>query len=113
MPRASRSRRSATGPRRFAARRRRTARRWFEASRVTGFSNSEEAAVKLTDVVPFLVEDMLKENGGKFSKAGDWQPYAVSDGNLVTGQNPASSEAAAKAFVEQLAAAGTAGSRHR
>ena len=80
---------------------------------VTGFSNSEEAAVKLTDVVPFLVEDMLKENGGKFSKAGDWQPYAVSDGNLVTGQNPASSEAAAKAFVEQLAAAGTAGSRHR
>jgi putative intracellular protease/amidase len=80
---------------------------------VTGFSNSEEAVVKLTDVVPFLVEDMLKENGGKFSKAGDWQPYAVSDGNLVTGQNPASSEAAAKTFVEQLAAAGTAGSRHR
>jgi putative intracellular protease/amidase len=81
--------------------------------KVTGFSNTEEAAVKLTEVVPFLVEDMLKENGGNFSKAGDWQPYAVSDGNLVTGQNPASSEAAAKAFVEQLAAAGTAGSRHR
>ncbi|HET7240181.1 MAG TPA: type 1 glutamine amidotransferase domain-containing protein, partial [Gemmatimonadales bacterium] len=80
---------------------------------VTGFSNTEEAAVKLTDVVPFLVEDMLKGNGGKFSKAGDWQPYAVSDGNLVTGQNPASSEAAAKAFVEQLAAAGTSGSRQR
>ena len=80
---------------------------------VTGFSNSEEAAVKLTDVVPFLVEDMLKEKGGKFSKAGDWQPYAVSDGNLVTGQNPASSEPAAKAFVEQLTAAGTAGTRQR
>ena len=79
---------------------------------VTGFSNSEEAAVKLTSVVPFLVEDMLKENGGQFSKAGDWQPYAVADGNLVTGQNPASSEPAAKAFVEQLAAAGT-GARQR
>ena len=80
---------------------------------VTGFSNTEEAAVKLTDIVPFLVEDMLKENGGKFSKAADWQPYAVTDGTLVTGQNPASSEAAAKAFVEQLAAAGASGSRQR
>ena len=74
--------------------------------RVTGFSNSEEAAVKLTDVVPFLVEDMLKENGGKFSKAADWQPYAVSDGNLVTGQNPASSVAAAKAVLALLRAEG-------
>jgi putative intracellular protease/amidase len=72
---------------------------------VTGFADSEEAAVQLTQVVPFLVEDMLKENGGKYSKAADWQPHAVSDGNLVTGQNPASSEAAAKAFLEQLAGA--------
>jgi putative intracellular protease/amidase len=72
---------------------------------VTGFANSEEAAVKLTEVVPFLVEEMLQQNGGKYSKAADWQPYAVSDGHLVTGQNPASSEAAAKAFLEQLAAA--------
>jgi putative intracellular protease/amidase len=72
---------------------------------VTGFADSEEAAVQLTKAVPFLVEDMLKQNGGKYSKAADWQPYAVSDGNLVTGQNPASSEPAAKAFLEQLAGA--------
>ena len=72
---------------------------------VTGFADTEEAAVQLTQVVPFLVEDMLKQNGGKYSKAADWQPYAVSDGNLVTGQNPASSEPAAKAFLEQLAGA--------
>jgi putative intracellular protease/amidase len=72
---------------------------------VTGFADTEEAAVQLTKVVPFLVEDMLKQNGGKYSKAADWQPYAVSDGNLVTGQNPASSEPAAKAFLEQLAGA--------
>ena len=77
---------------------------------VTGFTNTEEAAVNLTDVVPFLVEDMLKENGGKFSKAADWQPYAVTDGNLITGQNPASSESTARALVGQLAGAG-AGSR--
>ena len=73
---------------------------------VTGFADTEEAAVQLTEVVPFLVEEMLKQNGGKYSKAADWQPYAVSDGNLVTGQNPASSEPAAKAFLEQLTAAG-------
>jgi putative intracellular protease/amidase len=72
---------------------------------VTGFANSEEAAVQLTQVVPFLVEEMLTRNGGRYSKAADWQPYAVSDGNLVTGQNPASSEPAAKAFLEQLAGA--------
>jgi putative intracellular protease/amidase len=72
---------------------------------VTGFADTEEAAVQLTKVVPFLVEDMLKQNGGKYSKAADWQPYAVSDGNLVTGQNPASSEPAARAFLEQLAGA--------
>jgi putative intracellular protease/amidase len=58
---------------------------------VTGFTNTEEAAVQLTDVVPFLVEDMLKENGGIFSKAADWSEYALQDGNLITGQNPASS----------------------
>jgi putative intracellular protease/amidase len=72
---------------------------------VTGFANSEEAAVQLTQVVPFLVEEMLTRNEGRYSKAADWQPYAVSDGNLVTGQNPASSEPAAKAFLEQLAGA--------
>lgn len=69
---------------------------------VTGFANTEEAAVQLTDVVPFLVEDELKKNGGNYSKVDDWQPYAVTDGNLITGQNPASSEAVAKAVLEQL-----------
>lgn len=69
---------------------------------VTGFANTEEEAVGLTEVVPFLVEDELKKNGGKYSKAEDWQPYVVSDGNLITGQNPASSEAGAKAVLQQL-----------
>ncbi|MYM97051.1 type 1 glutamine amidotransferase domain-containing protein [Duganella vulcania] len=70
---------------------------------VTGFTNTEEEAVGLTQVVPFLVEDMLKENGGIYSKLGDWQAYAVTDGLLVTGQNPASSEAAAAALLKLLA----------
>lgn len=69
---------------------------------VTGFSNSEEAAVGLTDVVPFLVEDMLKKNGGRYSKGPDWQSHVVIAGNLITGQNPASSEAAAKALLTKL-----------
>ena len=55
---------------------------------VTGFTNSEEAAVGLTDVVPFLVEDMLKKNGGRYSKGPDWQSHVVVAGNLITGQNP-------------------------
>jgi len=70
---------------------------------VTGFSNTEEAAVGLTDVVPFLVEDALKANGGKYSRAEDWASHAVVDGNLITGQNPASSEATARALLEALA----------
>ncbi len=70
---------------------------------VTGFSNTEEAAVGLTNVVPFLVEDMLKANGGRYSKTGDWQSHVETDGLLVTGQNPASSEAAAKALLALLA----------
>ncbi len=70
--------------------------------KVTGFTNSEEAAAGLTDVVPFLVEDMLKKNGGDYSKAGDWQPYVVSDGMLITGQNPASSGPAAEALLDML-----------
>ena len=69
---------------------------------VTGFSNSEESAVGLTDVVPFLVEDELQKKGGKYSKGPDWQSYSVSDGNLITGQNPASSEAVAKAVLALL-----------
>jgi putative intracellular protease/amidase len=70
---------------------------------VTGFSNAEEAAVGLTQVVPFLVEDMLKAKGGKYSKAADWQSHVETDGLLVTGQNPASSEAAAHALLKLLA----------
>lgn len=70
---------------------------------VTGFSNSEEAAVALTDVVPFLVEDMLKANGGIYSRADDWSAYVVRDGLLVTGQNPASSAPTAQAVLDLLA----------
>ncbi len=69
---------------------------------VTGFSNSEEAAVGLSDVVPFLVEDMLKANGGQYSCAADWQSHVAVDGLLVTGQNPASSEASAEALLRLL-----------
>jgi putative intracellular protease/amidase len=69
---------------------------------VTGFTNTEEAAVGLTSVVPFLVEDMLTANGGNYSKGADWQPYVVTSGLLITGQNPASSEPAAKALLKQL-----------
>lgn len=71
---------------------------------VTGFTNTEEEAVGLTKVVPFLVEDELKRNGGNYSKTDDWQPYVVADGLLITGQNPASSAPAAKALLERLAA---------
>lgn len=72
--------------------------------RVTGFANSEEEAVQLTDIVPFLVEDALKESGGQYSKADDWQSYVLVDGNLITGQNPASSEEAAHAVLRMLQA---------
>ena len=69
---------------------------------VTGFTNGEEEAVQLTAVVPFLVEDMLKDNGGLYSKKDDWSPYAVEDGLLITGQNPASSELVAQSLLEKL-----------
>lgn len=70
--------------------------------KVTGFTNSEEQAVGLTDVVPFLVEDMLKAKGAQYSKAADWASYVVEDGHLITGQNPASSEAVAQALLKRL-----------
>ncbi|WP_086476736.1 type 1 glutamine amidotransferase domain-containing protein [Arenibacter amylolyticus] len=73
-----------------------------KGKKVTGFTNSEEAAVQLKDVVPFLVEDMLKEKGGIYSKAGDWEAYALQDGNLITGQNPASSKLVAEKLLEAL-----------
>lgn len=71
--------------------------------RVTGFTNSEEDAVQLTKIVPFLVEDMLKAQGGIYSKGPDWQPYAVVDAALITGQNPASSELVARKLLAALA----------
>ncbi|WP_139923503.1 type 1 glutamine amidotransferase domain-containing protein [Hymenobacter sp. DG01] len=69
---------------------------------VAGFTNTEEAAVQLTDVVPFLVEDMLKQSGADYSKIADWQPYVVRSENLITGQNPASSEPAAQELLQLL-----------
>jgi putative intracellular protease/amidase len=70
--------------------------------RVTGFTNTEEEGVGLTEVVPFLVEDMLKANGGLYEKGPDWGSYVVVDGKLITGQNPASSDAAAKELLKLL-----------
>ena len=70
--------------------------------KVTGFSNSEEEGSGLTDVVPFLVEDMLKANGGVYLKGDDWASFVTKDGTLVTGQNPASSEEAAKELLALL-----------
>jgi putative intracellular protease/amidase len=67
-----------------------------KGKRVTGFTDSEEEAVHLTHVVPFLVEDELKRLGGLFEKVDDWQSFAITDGRLVTGQNPASSKAGAQ-----------------
>jgi len=69
---------------------------------VTGFSNTEEDAVQLSAVVPFMLEDELKAKGGAYSKADDWQPYAVTDGNLITGQNPASSALVAERLLAMV-----------
>lgn len=71
--------------------------------RVTGFTNGEEEAVQLTKVVPFLVEDELKRIGGLYRKAADWESFAVVDGRLVTGQNPASSTTAAWELMKVMA----------
>jgi putative intracellular protease/amidase len=73
-----------------------------KGKRVTGFTNSEEEAVQLTKVVPFLVEDELKAKGGIFSKGPDWASYVLTDGLLLTGQNPASSQATAEALLAKL-----------
>ena len=69
---------------------------------VTGFSNSEEAAVELTNVVPFLVEDEFTALNAHYQKGADWTPFIVEDGNLVTGQNPASSAGVAEALLSRL-----------
>ncbi|AXB58951.1 type 1 glutamine amidotransferase domain-containing protein [Flavobacterium fluviale] len=73
-----------------------------KGKKVTGFTNSEEEGVGLTKVVPFLLEDALTQNGAKFSKGADWQPYAVEDGLLITGQNPASSKLVAGKLLKKL-----------
>jgi putative intracellular protease/amidase len=73
-----------------------------KGKRVTGFANSEEEAVELTNVVPFLVEDELKRLGGRYEKAADWESFAIVDGRLITGQNPASSTAAARELLKLL-----------
>jgi putative intracellular protease/amidase len=73
-----------------------------KGKKVTGFSNDEEEAVGLTKIVPFLLEDALKARGGIFSKGPDWKSYIQLDGKLITGQNPASSEAVAEALLKML-----------
>jgi putative intracellular protease/amidase len=73
-----------------------------QGKKVTGFTNSEEDAVQLTNIVLFLVEDMLKQKGGLYSKIDDWQSYTVQDGLLITGQNPGSSEETAKVLIAML-----------
>jgi len=75
-----------------------------QGKEVTGFTNTEEAAVELTDVVPLLVEDALKDRGARFARKEDWTPFARQDGNLITGQNPASSEAVAEVLLAALEA---------
>lgn len=70
-----------------------------EGKAITGFSNSEEAAVELTDIVPFLLENELQAIGANYSKSSDWHPYTVTDGHLITGQNPSSSEGVAQALL--------------
>ena len=73
-----------------------------KGKKVTGFTNTEEHLVGLTEVVPFLLEDMLKENGGIYSKANDFSTYALEDGLLITGQNPASSQKVAELLLNKL-----------
>ena len=74
----------------------------IEGKKVAGFTNSEEAAVGLTEVVPFLLEDDLKAKGGLYSSGPDWAPHIVQDGLLITGQNPASSAGAAERLIEKI-----------
>lgn len=75
---------------------------FVKGKNVTGFSNTEEEAVQLTNVVPFLVEDELKNSGGNYTKTDDWGVHAVEDGLLITGQNPASSETVAEKLIALL-----------
>ncbi|HEU4790417.1 MAG TPA: type 1 glutamine amidotransferase domain-containing protein, partial [Flavobacterium sp.] len=73
-----------------------------KGKKITGFANTEEEAVGLTKIVPFLLEDALQTNGGIYSKTENWHPYAIEDGLLITGQNPASSKLVAEKLLTQL-----------
>ncbi|MHA4895409.1 type 1 glutamine amidotransferase domain-containing protein [Pedobacter sp. PWIIR3] len=75
-----------------------------KGKQVTGFSNTEEDAVQLSNVVPFLLEDELKSLGGIYSKGADWSSHVKKDGLLITGQNPGSSEETANLLLETLKA---------
>ncbi len=90
------------GPAGLVTAKRRDGRPLVEGRRVNGFTNSEEDGVGLSQAVPFLLEDRLKELGGRFERGPDWQPYAVQDGNLITGQNPQSSELVARHVLDAL-----------
>lgn len=90
------------GPAGVVSAKRQDGRPIVEGRRVNGFTNSEEDGVGLSQVVPFLLEDRLKELGGSFERGPDWQPYAVRDGNLITGQNPQSSELVATRLLDAL-----------
>jgi putative intracellular protease/amidase len=80
-----------------------------KGKQVTGFTNGEEEEMHLTDVVPFLVEDELLRLGAIFEKKKDWEPFSITDGRLITGQNPASSTSAAKALMQLLASSAASG----
>ncbi len=91
------------GPAAFRHTKRHDGKPLVEGKKVTGFTNAEEEAVGLQDVVPFSIEDTFKACGAIYSKGPDWASYVVTDGHLVTGQNPASSEEAARALLELVA----------
>jgi len=73
-----------------------------DGKKISAFTNEEEAAVQLTDVVPFLLEDQLKEKGAKFEKSGMWQNHVVTDQRVITGQNPQSAKSVGKAILKEL-----------
>jgi len=99
------------GPAGLVAAKRQDGRPIVEGRRVSGFTNTEENSVGLAHVVPFLLEDRLKELGGLFERGPDWQPYAVRDGNLLTGQNPQSSGLVARRLLEALGLGAPASAR--
>ena len=90
------------GPAGLVLAKRQDGRSILDGRRVTCFTNTEEEAVGLTQVVPFLLEDRMKALGGRFERGGDWQPFAIADGHLITGQNPQSSELVARHVLAAL-----------